>query len=65
MDFAGAVGGLDIEARLFHDENHELGGRLGLRGGNPRADVFSGMEYASDISRFQAHIAWGYFMAAW
>lgn len=65
MDFAGAVGGLDLEARLFHDENHELGEKLGLRNGNLRADVFSATGYASDMSRSQAHIAWGYFMSAW
>lgn len=65
MDFAGAVGGLDLEARLFHDENRQLGEKLGLRNDNPRADVFSTTNEASDIMRFQAQVAWGYFISAW
>ncbi|KAM0721502.1 hypothetical protein Q7P37_002426 [Cladosporium fusiforme] len=65
MGFAGAVGGLDLDGRYFDSCAIDLAAKLGLRSWHFYPDLLSTFGEAGEVLRFQAHIAWGYFVSGW
>lgn len=61
MDYAGATGGFDLEARMFNRITNELAERLGLYDGRLHAWDLTYSTATSDDLHWKAHIAWGYF----
>lgn len=65
MDYAGATGGFDLEARRLNQRAKEMAERLGLFNGSLLPAPSTSPEYLSHDARWNAHAAWGYFASAW
>lgn len=61
MDYTGASGGFDLEARYFNQCTFEMASRLGLHDDDFQAGDSSLHISTSDDTRFRNHAAWGYF----
>lgn len=61
MDYAGATGGFDLDARYFSQCTNDMAERLGLNDGSLSAGESAGSTDTRDDTCWKVHAAWGYF----